>query len=644
MADDDGDWQPYDPSPSGSSTDTAAKTQAAPAPAQTDQGDWQPYDPNTQSNDTPSTGRAAAFASGALGAIPFAKDAAALVVPPLAKGAGYVSRMLGSPDMSGAYPDDYSTAKEALNEKGAAAEHNHPGYALAGSLAGGAAVSPLMPAASVPKAIASGAGYGGLLGASQDGDLGDRARSAGWGALTGGIGGGIGGALGSVFKPAAPGTAAAQQAADSLGITLPRAVTGNPTTQAVAKGVAATPFGGKITHAIDEAVGQTGDAVSNAAGQIGAGTKENAVDVAVPAIRNWMDQGFKSDAQSIYRPLSGLNGSPVKGDMPNTRAVAQDIMNQAAGRNAANEYTPAVQDVLDAATRPGGLTFAQMNGLKTELGRSANWDARGDNEGFKRLYGALNDDVRAHAQTVGGPQGLVAFDQANTQFQGLLDRQQAIRSMLGTKSDEGVFDAFARKAQDNVGGQGRGGDLDTIAKVKQSIPESSYNELVSGMVGQLGKTQDGTFSAQKFLNDWAKMSPSAKNQVFSTQGTGQVRNNLDQVARVADFLKTAKPAGSSHLGGAVVGAEFAMRALEAVATLNPAKFAGVIAGAVGGRSAANWLASPAGSGLTAGLMRSIGAYSRAPSAATLEGVRKTMGRIGSIAGGQINLPLQASGQ
>lgn len=648
MADDDG-WTDYNP----------PAAAAAPAAAASDDSwtDYKPGAPGTDAVGTPSNvsanplsligadkilpnpidegpegagtrAKVGAFASGVLGGIPFSKDIAA--------GAGHVAKTVGQGlgfDTS-AIPD-YSTSRQAIDARTKALTQDHPYYSMAGSLAGTGALAPIMPAATIGKAAGSGLVYGAAQGAGEGTDMGDRARRAGWGAGLGAIGGTAGGIVGSAFRSATPEMADAADAAGQMNIPLPRAVAGSPLDQTLGKFVSATPMGGGIAKATQAAAGKTGDAIADQAGMLGSGTKQGAVDTAVPALRDWMDQGFKAQAQKIYSPLSGLNGSQALGDMPNTRAIAQQIMTQAGGKNAANEITPAVQDVLDAATRPGGLTFSQMNGLKQDLGKSAAWDARGDSDGFKRLYGALNDDVRAHAQAIGGNQGLVNFDSANTQFQGLLNQASGVRKLLGTGSDESVVDRFKTLAFDSTGRQGKGGDLNTIARVKSAVPEPIYNELVSSMVGNLGQATDGsgTTSMGGFLQDWAKMSPVAKTQIFSTPAAQQVRTNLDQVAKVAGVLKSAKPTGAEHLSGNLVGAEQGIQFIENVARGEWKKAALQGAAAGVGKTFANYLSSPVGSGVAARAARAYARFGPNVNPAIL-------GRAGAVIGSQVNSSLQ----
>jgi hypothetical protein len=627
---------------------------AAPAPQPTAATaatpDFIPEDKVQGSATTDTDRKAGAFASGILSGVPFAKDIASAATPVLKNYVAPALQAVGRPinralgidqnavdqqwkTANDAMPSSYTAARDALDQNTAALKQAHPGYEIAGNIAGGAATMAGAPASGIGAAIKTGMTYGAAQGAGEGRSLSDRAVRAGTGAVAGGLGGLAGGVLGAPFHGANPATAAVADTANQFGVDLPRAVAGTPSQQAAGKVVGMTPVGGAIGEATNKAAGQVGQAVAAQAGTIGGGTKESAVDNAVPVIRDWLDQGFKKEAQGIYAPLTPLNTSKALGDLPNTRAIAQDILNQQAGKNAEAAMPPAVQDVLDAATRPGGLTFGQMNGLKTDLGRSASWDARGDSDGFKRLYGALTDDVRNHAQAIGGNQGLVSFDSANSQFQSLLTRNQAIRKMVGAGSDENVFDKFASKAMDNVGPQGKGGDLATIAHVKQSIPDTSYNELVSGMVGRLGQ-KNGSTDMQQFMTDWGKMSTAAKDQVFSTPGTAQVRQNIDQIATVANMLKNAKP--TSHLAGQLGGVEQGMELLNSIGRREYGRAALIAGTAVGGSQAAKYLASPVGSGAMANVMKSYAAHARMPSAQSLTNLRNTLARTGAILGTRAN--------
>lgn len=646
----DDNWTPYVP-------------KGAPAaPAAPSDDTWTPYDPNkpvepgTPSNvsanplsllgldkvlpkawdegpeGAATRAKVGAFASGLVNAVPFAKDAAAAAVPYAAKVAP-----------AGAYPTNYTDASKAINENTAALTKAHPYYSTAGNVAGAVALSPFMPASGVGSSLLSGGVYGGLQGAGSEADLSpsERAERGLWGAGLGAIGGGTAGVLASPFRAAGPATVAAREAADQFGVDLPRAVAGSPASQVAGHIIGSTPLGGDISKATQTAVDQTGRAITKEASALGSGTKQGVIDQTIPTIRDWMEDGFDTQARQINRPVLAMRNAATAppADLVNTRSVAQDIMNQASGAKGPEAgYTPAVQDVLDAATRPGGVNFNDVLNLRTALGKSAGWDTRGDQEGFKRLYGALTDDARAQAQQIGGNQGLVAFDRSNTQMEALFDQRKAVGKLLGTGPDESVVDRFASKAMDNVGGMGKGGDLATIAKVKTAIPESSYNDLVSSLVGHMAQAPDGSTSMKQFLTQWGNMSPAAKNQVFSTQAGQQVRGNLDQIAKVAQVLQNQKP--GSHIAGQVAGVEQALGFVEHLFSGRFGQAARIAGTAAAAKLGGQYLASPVGSGMVASAMRAAGLHALQPSATTLTNLRNVAGRIGAVTGANVNDAMQ----
>lgn len=162
----------------------------------------------------------------------------------------------------------------------------------------------------------------------------------------------------------------------------------------------------------------------------------------------------------------------------------------------------------------------------------------------------------------------------------------------GRKSDEALFSAI-----DSYAKSGSRGDVATLAKLVQAIPQQDRTDLAGAIIRNLGASpRTGQFSPDVFLSQWSTYTPQAKAILFGN--AGKQRQALDDIAVISQRLKEVgskfgNPSGTSQnlnavgLGSAVVSAGAAVAHGDIVTPI------AILGGVFGGAILAKVLAAPA---------------------------------------------------
>lgn len=360
--------------------------------------------------------------------------------------------------------------------------------------------------------------------------------------------------------PAMPPALEANIAAQNIGVELPRAIgTDSPFTKFMGQVANKMPGGGPMQERIGAAVGQTGDAVANAAQMAG-----GAVDPMAAG------QGFKTGIETSFKPTVKARVGQAYDDVANhldknyrqplneTQGAIADIV---ARRQASGEADPgkAVNTVLGGAMRPGGLTFEGVKDLRTRVGEMLDTGVfpEGMSQGeLRRIYGSLSDDLKSTVQAAGTQKALQtggnpnaatdAFNRANSMHKFVKGWEDNLGKVLGTdRSGEGITSSILRMASN-----GSTGDLKALTMARAAVPKGAWQDIASTAVSTLGKDRKGEFSPAIFLNDYAKLSDRGKTLLFGSVGSGDVVAHLNDISTVSKkFVEAGKLANTSGTAG-----------------------------------------------------------------------------------------------
>jgi hypothetical protein len=432
------------------------------------------------------------------------------------------------------------------------------------------------------------------------------------GAVLGGAGGTLldtGAAAAGEMTSGAPDIAAAQ-AAQRAGVAMPQvALSTKPAMKGVAMGLNSVPFvGTPIRQASDTALSQIGEASSEAA-KIPTGGTAVAPAEAGQSMRQGLEDyiGPTTEARigKMYDNVDTKVNPNIITPLSETQKVVADI---AARRTAASlpGNGKAVEHVLDAVQRPGGLTYNGTKTLRTsvrEMLKPGRLPADMSGAELKQIYGALTKDLRQSVANAGGSAATAAFERAN-KYAGLVaERRKQLDKLLGTdKSNEGIVGTIQR-----LSGTNSAANIALLRAARKAVSPQEWNDLTSAVIGKLGLNREGKFSGDIFVSDYGKISPEAKNILFSSTGvtstnalgaTQSLRQSLDDIARLSNKMKQLQkfgnPSGTAQnlaaAGGIGAGLGSIATGIMTGSIIEPISALSVL---VGGRAIADYLAQPA---------------------------------------------------
>lgn len=343
-------------------------------------------------------------------------------------------------------------------------------------------------------------------------------------------------------------------AGQRLGVDLPRAVTSDSlSTQWIGKVASNIPFSGTpLRQAAKDAIEGLGDAATRTQAEYGVGN----IPTSGAAVRSGLDDYIRSTVpdrkEILYNKVGELVDPAKTRPLTETARIAEEI---AAKRDTAAITQPseAVKRVSEALSRPEGLSYEGTKNLRTYIGEMLNGGsplpADISQSELKRIYGGLSADLRSVAEHAGGDKALRAFERANTYSRLAADRSEKLASILGAKSDEGIFDRITAMA-----GSNSRANIDLLRSARRSVDAMSWDEYASGVISRLGRDAEGNFSPDRFVTAYGKLTPDAKTILFKSTGKPEAAKALDDIATVSSRMKELnKFANPSGTGQTVAG-------------------------------------------------------------------------------------------
>lgn len=499
----------------------------------------------------------------------------------------------------------YAEARDRIRKGNEAAQEQNPwtygGAGLAGNVFTTLPAAGAMTGVGLASGLARGAASGAAMGAAQGAGDAETMQDVPGSAVAGGVGGGlVGGAVGGIggaitksFMNGARNAPIVLQngppviaAGDRLGVPVPRAIASDSkTVQALGQAGRQSIFGGeKLENAAEGFKQAVGDAAEKTAKSIGTGDVLTAGEGARAGINDTIESVLPGKAKQLYNAVDGLVNPNVATDLSVTRQKVADI---AAKRQAAALDGPgkAAGEVMDAITRPGGLTYDGIKTLRTNVGemlKGGKLPADYSEGELKAIYSGLSEDLRNSVANAGGPDALKAFNRANSYRAAMQGRMEKLAKIVGAREDAAGEKVFSRLA--NMAGTGASADIKTLMLAKRSMAPDQWNEVTSAVINNLGRAKPGAeFSADRFMTQWGALSQNGKAALFG--GNAKLKQALDDIATLSGRMKTAeKYANRSNTGRVGVAALFGAGAM-----VNPMS---ALTAALGGEVTARILSQP----------------------------------------------------
>lgn len=342
-------------------------------------------------------------------------------------------------------------------------------------------------------------------------------------------------------------------------------VTGNPGTQSLQAVVAVSPTGARRMATFNE--GQTDDlgrAVTQTAERFGVPTTPQNAGAALRDGATAAVQRFETRQDKLYDDAFDLIGSGSRVSFPAVQQLRDRIAGEIA--EAPQSAGPRLQPVLNridallADAADNGLAFGAMRRERTALGQRIGAPsvsaAAPDPEAagyLRQLYGALTDDMTAHAQAVGGDAArALALADRYTRFNRTINLP-TLERIQRQGTDEQVYNlAFPRSGRP---------DAQSLARITRNLTPQERGTLAATVLDRMGTPNPGSqagedFSAATFLTNWNRLTQNgqgAREVLFGGQDA-ELGRQLDRLVRVAGAIRdTQRYTNWSNTGRSVAG-------------------------------------------------------------------------------------------
>jgi hypothetical protein len=343
-------------------------------------------------------------------------------------------------------------------------------------------------------------------------------------------------------------------------------VTGNPGTQSLQAVIAASPTGARRMATFTEGqVDDLGRAVAQTAEGIGVPTTPQNAGATLREGAGRAVERFTERQGRLYDEAFEAIGADTRVNFPAVQALRQQIAAEIeqAPASAGRRLAPVLQRIDDllADSGPGGLAFGAMRRERTALGQRIGQPSVSasapDPEAatyFRRMYGALTEDMTAHAASRGDDAArALALADRYTKFNRNVNLPYLER-LQRQGTDQQVFDlVFPRSGRP---------DAQTLARITRQMTPEERRTLAATVLDRMGNPTPGAqaaedFSAATFLTNWNRLTQNgqgAREVLFGGADT-ELGRNLDRLARVASAMRdTARYTNWSNTGRVLAGA------------------------------------------------------------------------------------------
>jgi hypothetical protein len=425
---------------------------------------------------------------------------------------------------------------------------------------------------------------------------------------------------------------AAQTALDVGSEGLPRGVVSpSRIVQATTQGAAQLPFvGPKIGERVENVIKSAGDKVKDISETLKPGLEDRA-DVGQfvrPGLKDAIERNNKNISDQ-YNAVRNMIDPQRQFELPATDAMLKRILQQRSKLNnpmqglgdvanlvkrpTAPEQGPTVlrgmQGLEPEAALPWGSNFEELQRVRSDFGRKTQFGEPnpGYSEGERKmLHGAMTSDIKNMVREMGGDDAVNAFDAARTNAKQYMDQNKILQRLANKPSEESLAASLMKTANKDTG------NIALLKQLRAQMPDQ-FQAISGQLLSELGHKGD-EFSLAKFVTNWDKLSPEAKDALFEPSH----KNLLEGISNMGKWIKGGeKYKGHSNTGHALALFEILDQVGHAVthaATGNFGPAAKLAGGAIGGYGFARMLARPATASAVAKWTRAAQLYRMTPSA------------------------------
>ena len=372
------------------------------------------------------------------------------------------------------------------------------------------------------------------------------ARSAGFGVpgqVVASLLGGLGsyGAASGVYRAAVPHMQTpVGAAAERLKVDMLPADTGGATTRILTNAALASPFS---ANSVAEAATRSQKSLANAAARVArveGGGDVPTTDVAGEFLRGAAKRynaKTRDIGDTLYKQAWRASGDikvPASNAIRTIDGFLKDLRaNPEYNAESINNLMKLRRDL----TR--GQTAKQMHQLRSDMS-SGVYDGKlrsnVDQGRMKAIRGALTQDMLGYFDNNFMPGVANRIRKADKYWEQRVEHiDQVLQPIIGKegyKGGEQIVDTVESMARGKFGGNVR------LRRMMSEMTEDERRQVRSTVIDRIGRpAADAEFSANTFFNNWRRMTPQAKNEMFSD---GKLRQSLDDIAHLSVAMRESK--------------------------------------------------------------------------------------------------------
>lgn len=298
--------------------------------------------------------------------------------------------------------------------------------------------------------------------------------------------------------------------------------------------------GTPLEKAADETRASMKAATEKVLRDFGSGERFNAGEAAATAVREWMADGSKETTSAIYQRVAKLFDRKAMSPLNKTREVAESLRREIQ-ESTSQVNQKALDLVMEATTRPGGLTYDGLMKLRQDIG--AHFDGSMIPEAgtpipaLKRIYGAMSDDLHQLVLQSGGSKALSAYMKAERVNQLTAAKREELGKLVGdVKGGATAPEEVADRILSWASGKSSG-DLRQLLEVRKIAGPEAFDQLASYAVSKMGFAENGQFSPARFFAQYSNMTQNGRRMLFGSTGKGELKQALDDIATIAARAK-----------------------------------------------------------------------------------------------------------
>lgn len=156
---------------------------------------------------------------------------------------------------------------------------------------------------------------------------------------------------------------------------------------------------------------------------------------------------------------------------------------------------------------------------------------------WKNLYASLSKDMEGAAKATGNPAASRAMARANRFSRaGYARIDDVLQKVSNQNIPEKLFQSAVNPADMQAGATKIGTIMKSLSPAERDVVKSAYIRRMGVARPSAQGAEGDAFSSETFLTNWNKMSPQAKDVMFSGNG-GELRKDMDAIANTAERIR-----------------------------------------------------------------------------------------------------------